>query len=108
MASVPGLHSAPFIPAFVVLARIQLAIFRGSIRRLTSVRSWVKQASIDDGAKPGVTTAEAERIKALEQEVRELRRPNEILWRFSPRRSSTAYRSDRGVHRREPRRAGCR
>jgi transposase len=44
-----------------------------------SVRSWVKQADIDPGAKPGVTTAEAERIKALEQEVKELRRANAIL-----------------------------
>jgi transposase len=43
------------------------------------VRSWVKQADIDDGAKPGVSTAEAERIKALEQEVKELRRANAIL-----------------------------
>jgi transposase-like protein len=43
----------------------------------------VKQADIDAGAKPGVTTAEAERIKALEQEVKELRRTNEILRRAS-------------------------
>jgi len=43
------------------------------------VRSWVKQADIDDGAKPGVSTAEAERIRALEQEVKELRRANAIL-----------------------------
>ena len=45
----------------------------------TAVAEWVKQADIDDGAKPGVTTAEAERVKALEQEVRELRRANAIL-----------------------------
>ena len=44
-----------------------------------SVRSWVKQADIDDGVKPGTTTAEAERIKALEQELKELRRANAIL-----------------------------
>jgi transposase len=48
-----------------------------------SVRSWVKQADIDQGVAPGTTTAEAERIKALEQEVRELRRSNEILRRAS-------------------------
>ena len=40
---------------------------------------WVKQAEIDDGEAPGVTTAEAKRIKELEQEVRELRRANAIL-----------------------------
>ena len=46
-----------------------------------SVRSWVKQADIDEGAVPGVTTVEAARLKELEQEVRELRRANEILRR---------------------------
>ena len=44
-----------------------------------SVRSWVKQADIDDGVKPGTTTADAKRIKALEQELKELRRANAIL-----------------------------
>lgn len=46
-----------------------------------SVRTWVKQAEIDDGVVPGVTTAESRRVKELEQEVRELRRANEILKR---------------------------
>ena len=31
------------------------------------------------GRRPGITTAEAERIKELERENRELRRANEIL-----------------------------
>jgi len=48
-----------------------------------SVRNWVKQADIDNGVRPGTTTAEAERIKALEQELKELRRANEILRRAS-------------------------
>ena len=48
-----------------------------------SVRSWVKQADIDQGKKPGPTSAEAERIKQLEQENRELKRANEILRRAS-------------------------
>jgi transposase-like protein len=48
-----------------------------------SVRQWVKQAEIDAGDAPGVTTAEAARIKQLEQENRELRRANEILKRAS-------------------------
>lgn len=37
-----------------------------------SVRSWVKQADIDDGLTVGMSTAEADRIKQLEQEIREL------------------------------------
>lgn len=48
-----------------------------------SVRSWVKQADIDQRTKPGTTTADAERIKQLEQENRELKRANEILRRAS-------------------------
>jgi transposase len=44
-----------------------------------SLRSWVKQHEIDHGTRPGTTTAEAQRIKELEQEVRELRRANDIL-----------------------------
>jgi transposase len=48
-----------------------------------SVRSWVKQADIDQGVTPGTTTVETERIRALEQENRELKRSNEILRRAS-------------------------
>ena len=46
-----------------------------------SVRLWVRQADVDDGHAPGVTTAEAARLRELEQEVRELKRANEILKR---------------------------
>ena len=38
-----------------------------------TLRRWVRQAERDSGEREGVTTAERERIKALEQEVRELR-----------------------------------
>ncbi len=44
-----------------------------------TLRRWVRQAEIDGGKRDGVTTDETERIKALEREVRELRRANEIL-----------------------------
>ena len=44
-----------------------------------ALRNWVRQAEIDSGARPGVTSAEADRIKALERENAELRRANEIL-----------------------------
>lgn len=46
---------------------------------MESVRQWVKQAEIDDGVKPGTTSQEAAELKALRQEVRELRRANAIL-----------------------------
>jgi len=44
-----------------------------------TLRGWVRQAEIDGGRRPGVTSVEAERIKQLERENRELRRANEIL-----------------------------
>ena len=40
---------------------------------------WVKRVEVDAGARPGTTTAEAQRIKDLEREVKELRRANDIL-----------------------------
>jgi transposase len=46
-----------------------------------SVRSWVRQAGIDDGHTPGVTTAESAKVDELKQEIRELKRANEILKR---------------------------
>jgi transposase len=44
-----------------------------------TLRKWVRQAEIDGGKRAGVTSVEAERIKELERENRELRRANEIL-----------------------------
>jgi transposase len=44
-----------------------------------SLRNWVKQADIDSGKRPGVTSAEQRRINELERENRELKRANEIL-----------------------------
>lgn len=44
-----------------------------------TLRGWVKQADIDAGRRPGTTTSGAKKIKELEQEVRELKRANEIL-----------------------------
>lgn len=69
-----------------------------------SVRASVRQADIDDGEKPGLTSEQAERLKALEQENTELKRANEILRRASAfsRQSSTAHIADDVVHRRQP------
>ena len=41
--------------------------------------NWVRQHERDSGQRDGLTTAEQQRIKALEREVKELRRANEIL-----------------------------
>lgn len=44
-----------------------------------TLRIWVRRAEVDGGTRPGVTSAEKERIRQLERENRELRRANEIL-----------------------------
>jgi transposase-like protein len=40
---------------------------------------WVKRHEVDTGARDGITTVEAQRVKELERENKELRRANEIL-----------------------------
>jgi transposase-like protein len=45
--------------------------------------SWIRQHERDTGLRDGVTSAERERIQALEREVRELRQANEILRKAS-------------------------
>ncbi len=44
-----------------------------------TLRRWVRQGERDAGVREGPTTAERQRLKDLEREVRELRRANEIL-----------------------------
>jgi transposase len=44
-----------------------------------TLRRWVRQGERDRGVREGPTPAEAQRVKELEREVRELRRANEIL-----------------------------
>jgi transposase-like protein len=48
-----------------------------------TLRRWVRQAERDSGMRPGTTTDERDRIRALEREVRELRQANEILRKAS-------------------------
>src|SRR5438876_3765181 len=44
-----------------------------------ALRLWLRRAQIDQQQRPGVTTAERERLRELERENRELRRADEIL-----------------------------
>jgi transposase-like protein len=48
-----------------------------------TLRKWVRQGERDAGQRPGTTTEERDRIKALERENRELRQANEILRKAS-------------------------
>jgi transposase len=71
--------------------RKELGTSHGTIQRVAeqigcgveSLRTWVKQADVDDGVEPGMSTTEQKRIRELEQENRELRRANDLLKRAS-------------------------
>jgi transposase len=44
-----------------------------------TLHEWVKKHEVEAGLRAGITSEEHDRIKALEREVKELRRANEIL-----------------------------
>jgi transposase len=44
-----------------------------------TLRKWVRQAERDSGRRDGMTTDERQKLRDLENEVKELRRANEIL-----------------------------
>ncbi len=48
-----------------------------------TLHEWVKKVEVDSGKRAGVPTDTAEKLKALEREVRELRQANEILRKAS-------------------------
>ena len=48
-----------------------------------SLHEWVRKTEVDSGKRAGVPTDTAEKMKALEREVRELRQANEILRKAS-------------------------
>jgi len=60
---------------FGVITRVARQLGIGS----ESLRGWVRQAEVDGGHRPGVTSEERRRITELERDNRELRRANEIL-----------------------------
>ena len=59
-----------------------------------TLRKWVRRAETDQGLRPGLTSPERERLRALERENRELRRANEIL------RKASAYFAQAELDRR--------
>lgn len=44
-----------------------------------TLRQWVRQAEVDAGQRPGMSSEESAEIRRLRAEVKELRRANEIL-----------------------------
>ena len=59
-----------------------------------TLRRWVRQAEHDAGERPGLTTADQQRVQELERENRELRYANEIL------RKASAYFAQAELDRR--------
>ena len=44
-----------------------------------TLNDWVKRDEVDSGQREGLTSSEREQLKALQREVKELRRANDIL-----------------------------
>ena len=70
-----GEHESPWATIGSIAAKIGCTA--------ETLRRWVRQAEQDRGERAGATSAERERIKELEREVRELRQANEILRKAS-------------------------
>ena len=60
-----------------------------------TLRRWVRQAERDGGKRPGQTSAEAEELKRLRRENKELKRANDIL------RTASAYFAQAELDRRQ-------
>ena len=58
---------------------IQVVATKLGIGTAETLRKWIRRAEIDAGERPGTTTQESEKVKALKKENAELRRANEIL-----------------------------
>ncbi|GAA1742946.1 transposase [Microcella frigidaquae] len=47
----------------------------------TTIANWIRQARIDDGEQPGITTGDRDELTQLRREIRRLEMENEILKR---------------------------
>jgi len=61
-----------------------------------TVRKWVRQAEIDGGSRPGVSTDESAELKRLKRENAELKRANAILKTASGSGATSRRESDLG------------
>ncbi|MCT1590158.1 transposase [Kocuria palustris] len=77
-----------------VAVRLDPATRSGAFRRVgeqfgidpETLRTWVRQAEIDEGHRSGTTTSDAQRLAELEKEVRELRREGGMVARCTGQR----------------------
>jgi len=72
-------HEADYSSRWAAIVSIAEKI--GCVAQTLSER--VKKAEVDSGKRAGVPTEVADKVKALEREVRELRQTNEILRKAS-------------------------
>ena len=79
-------HASPWAAIVSIAAKIGCTA--------QTLSNWVRQAERDQGKRPGTSTDDRERIKALERENRELRQANEIL------RKASAYFAQAELDRR--------
>jgi transposase-like protein len=70
-----GKHGSQWAPIGSIAAKIGCTA--------ETLRGWVRQAERNQGTRPGLSSDERERLKALERENRELKRANEILRKAS-------------------------
>jgi transposase len=69
-------HRADYGTEWEAIGSIAKKLGIGSAETL---RKWVRQAEVDEGARPGVTSEESAELKRLRRENAELKRANEIL-----------------------------
>jgi transposase len=69
-----------------------------------TLRKWIRQAAVDEGQAPGVSSEAEKQIRELKRKVSELERTIEILSAATgfSRGSTTRYAVDLRVHRRSP------
>ncbi len=72
VAEVRGQHSSEWAAIGSVAEKL-------GITNRETLRKWVRDAEVDAGRRPGVTSVESEELRRLRAENRELRRANEIL-----------------------------
>lgn len=85
MFTVPKPYPKEFREDVVAIARRREASFAQVAKDFgiseTCVQNWVRKAEIDDGVKPGTTTAEHAENRELKKRVRLLEQENEVLRR---------------------------
>ena len=94
----PAAHPKEFRDDVVAVARrgdtpiAQIALDCGISE--SCLRNWMRRAGIEDGNRPGVTTAESEELRALRRRTRLLEQENEVppgFWLLPTRWTRAAY-----------------